>query len=242
MSPQTYRPDIDGLRTIAVIGVLLYHVGVPGFSGGFVGVDIFFVISGFLITRILVAEVSETGTVSFSRFYARRARRLFPAMLTTVVVSMTFGFLLFSAEQYERLAASAVFTLVSFSNVFFWWGTSYFDAEAVTKPLLHTWSLSVEEQFYFIWPALMLLVMTRARGAALAVIIALAAISLIFCEYLLMLDQSAAFYLLPGRIIELAMGAAMVWLVRIGPRNGLWLEPVLVAAFALMLAPMVLYT
>src|SRR5690606_13837540 len=151
----------------------------------FVGVDIFFVISGFLITRILVTEIEETGQLSFARFYTRRARRLFPAVLTTVVVSFVLAFLLFSAEQLERFAGSAVFTLVSVSNVLFWWESGYFDAEAVSKPLLHTWSLSVEEQFYFIWPALMLVVITKARRAAIWIIVAIAAASLAFCEYLL---------------------------------------------------------
>src|SRR5690606_7824988 len=139
----------------------------------------------------------------FARFYTRRARRLFPAVLTTVVASFVLAFLLLSAEQMERFAGSAVFTLVSLSNVFFWVGSDYFDAENVTKPLLHTWSLSVEEQFYFIWPALMLLIITKARRASLWIILAIAVASLAFCEYLLVIDRSAAFYLLPGRIVEL---------------------------------------
>jgi peptidoglycan/LPS O-acetylase OafA/YrhL len=237
-----YRPDIDGLRTIAVMSVLLYHFGVSGFTGGFVGVDIFFVISGFLITRILVTEIEETGRLSFARFYTRRARRLFPAVLATVVVSFGLAFALFSAEQMERFAGSAIFTVVSLSNVFFWLGSDYFDAENVTKPLLHTWSLSVEEQFYFIWPALMLLIVTKARRAALWIIVAIAIVSLAFCEYLLTVDRAAAFFLLPGRIVELAIGAAMVWLIKLRPRNERWLEPLLLAAFALMLAPVVQYT
>lgn len=242
MQPRDYRPDIDGLRTIAVMSVLLYHFGVAGFTGGFVGVDIFFVISGFLITRILVAEIEETGQLSFARFYTRRARRLFPAVLTTVLVSFALAFVLFSAEQMERFAGSAVFTLVSLSNVFFWVGSDYFDAENVTKPLLHTWSLSVEEQFYFIWPALMLLIITKARRASLWIILAIAVASLAFCEYLLTVDRSAAFYLLPGRIVELAIGAAMVWLVKRQPKDERWLELLLLVAFVLMLAPVVLYT
>ncbi len=242
MHIRDYRPDIDGLRTIAVMSVLLYHFGVPGFTGGFVGVDIFFVISGFLITRILVTEIEETGQLSFARFYTRRARRLFPAVLTTVVVSFVLAFLLFSAEQLERFAGSSVFTLVSLSNVLFWWESGYFDAEAISKPLLHTWSLSVEEQFYFVWPALMLLVVTKARRAAIWIIIAIAAASLAFCEYLLTVDRSAAFFLLPGRIVELAIGAAMVWAIRPRPRNERWLEPLLIAAFVLMLVPALVYT
>ena len=153
--PSDYRADIDGLRAVAVICVVLFHAGVQPFTGGFVGVDVFFVISGFLITRILTDELSRTGHVSFSTFYVRRARRILPALFFTIALSCVFAFLLFSPEALERFGGSALFAVLSISNVFFWQEAGYFDTEAITKPLLHTWSLGVEEQFYAVWPMLL---------------------------------------------------------------------------------------
>lgn len=224
------------------MSVLLYHFGVPGFSGGFVGVDVFFVISGFLITRIIVNEVSETGSLSFSRFYTRRARRLFPAAFTTIAASFVLSFLLFSAEQFERFAGSAVFAIASLSNFFFWSEAGYFDAEAFTKPLLHTWSLSVEEQFYLIWPALLLLILTRFRKVSLLLVALICMVSLAIAEYFLYADVSAAFFLLPGRIVELGIGAGMVWLARYQPSRAWVLEPILLTGLAMITIAVFIYT
>ncbi len=237
-----YRPDIDGLRAVAVLGVLLFHFGIPGFPGGFVGVDVFFVISGFLITRLIVDEASESGTFSFANFYLRRARRLLPAMLTTFLVCFIVAFLLFSPPEFERFAGSLVYALFSLSNFYFWQEAGYFDAAALTKPLLHTWSLAVEEQFYFIWPTLLVLLLTCLRQRyALAAIVALALLSLACAEYLLSVDPAAAFYLLPARGVELAIGAMMVWVVRLHLRHELLQEVLLALGLALILAAVLLY-
>lgn len=150
---KTYRGDVDGLRAIAVLGVILFHAGI-GFPGGFVGVDVFFVISGFLITRNIASQLNK-GNFSFPEFYARRALRLLPALFFTLILCIVFGGLLFSPTQLTDFANSLIFASLSISNIFFWLNTDYFSASALTKPLLHTWSLSVEEQFYLFWPLLM---------------------------------------------------------------------------------------
>ena len=208
----TYRADIDGLRAVAVMAVVLYHAGFTLFGGGFVGVDVFFVISGFLITDLIVREVRETGRFRFGRFYARRLRRLVPALLATVAGTWVAATLVFSPAQMQDFAASVPAALLSLSNVWFWFEADYFAASASSKPLLHTWSLSVEEQFYLVWPLLTVLVLARVRAAlALAILLLLGAASLWAAEHWLVADRDAAFYLLPARVVELAMGAACAW-------------------------------
>src|SRR5688572_14044107 len=150
-----YRPDIDGLRALAVLAVVLFHLEFAAFAGGYTGVDVFFVVSGFLITRLVVGEI-RSGTFSFAAFYERRARRLFPALFFTVGVSFLAGAWLFSPQHLRPLGGAAASTLVGGSNIFFWFESGYFDVDAQYKPLLHMWSLCVEEQFYLIWPAFML--------------------------------------------------------------------------------------
>ena len=210
----TYRPDIDGLRAIAVMAVVLYHAGFSALGGGFVGVDVFFVISGYLITDLILREVRETGRFRFARFYARRVRRLVPALLATVAGSWVAATLFFSPAQMQDFAASVPAALLSVSNVWFWFEADYFAAASYTKPLLHTWSLSVEEQFYLVWPALTVLVLARLRAwTGLASLVVIGAASLYLAEHWLVADRDAAFYLLPSRVVELAMGAACAWLV-----------------------------
>ena len=214
-----YRPDIDGLRAVAVMAVVLYHAGFAALGGGFVGVDVFFVISGFLITDLIVREVRETGGFRFGRFYARRLRRLVPALLATVAGTWVAATLVFSPAQMQDFALSVPAALLSLSNVWFWFEADYFAADAFTKPLLHTWSLSVEEQFYLVWPLLTVLVLARARAAwALLLLVLVGAGSLWLAEHWLAVDRDAAFYLLPSRVVELALGAACVWLVPLWDR------------------------
>jgi len=237
-----YRPDIDGLRAVAVIGVLLFHFGFPGVSGGFVGVDVFFVISGFLITRLIVDEVAGQGTFSFANFYLRRARRLLPAMLATFAACFVLAFFLFSPPDFERFAGSLVYALFSLSNFYFWQEAGYFDAAAAVKPLLHTWSLAVEEQFYLVWPALLVFLLLRLRQRTVfAAIVVIAVLSLASAEYLLVVDPAAAFYLLPARGVELAIGAGMVWIVGRGPHEGPIPELLLGLGLALIVGAVVLY-
>lgn len=209
-----YRPDIDGLRAIAVLSVVLYHFGVSSFSGGFVGVDVFFVISGFLITR-LILDATGAGTFTFGNFYLRRVRRLLPALLFTIFASFILGVMIFTPAHLERLGGSTLHGLLSVSNFYFWGESGYFDADSAVKPLLHLWSLSVEEQFYFVWPLSLVLLskLPLTRLVAPLVFLGLGAASWYFAEWCLTVDPSAAFYLLPSRIVEFCLGAIMVWVV-----------------------------
>jgi peptidoglycan/LPS O-acetylase OafA/YrhL len=204
-----YREDIDWLRAIAVLSVVAFHFEMPGIHGGFVGVDIFFVISGYLITGIIQAEVKE-GRFSFARFYERRVRRLLPALYATVALTAipSFRFLLASerAEFFRSVAAVVTFT----SNVFFWLQSGYFDHAAVEKPLLHTWSLAVEEQFYLALPVLvwaLLRAAPKSRVALPLMLGALTAASFTSGVALMRTDGSAAaFFLSPPRAWEFLLG------------------------------------
>ena len=141
-----YRPDIDGLRTIAVIPVVLFHAGIPGFTGGYVGVDVFFVISGYLITSLILFQ-QERGRFTVRWFYERRIRRIFPALFVVMFFCIIAGWAVMTPNDYKGLGGSIVATSVFLSNVLFWWRAGYFEPLAEQQPLLHTWSLAVEEQF-----------------------------------------------------------------------------------------------
>jgi peptidoglycan/LPS O-acetylase OafA/YrhL len=148
-----YMRHIDGLRCLAVMSVLLFHFGVPGMGGGYVGVDVFFVISGYLITKTLTNELTTTGDLSFKNFYARRMRRILPALISTITITTVLAVVTFTPGDLVGYGKSVAASAISMSNVLFWSESGYFDAASKTKPLLHTWSLSVEEQFYMFWPA-----------------------------------------------------------------------------------------
>ncbi len=204
-----YREDIDWLRAIAVLAVVAFHFEAPAVFGGFVGVDIFFVISGFLITGIIQSEV-KADNFSFARFYERRVRRLLPALYAMVVLTAVpaFHYLLTSerAEFFRSVAAVVTFT----SNFFFWFQTGYFDHAAVEKPLLHTWSLAVEEQFYLALPLLLFVLLRVARGSRVALPAALGALTLAsfaLSVWLMRSDRSAeAFFMSPPRAWEFLVG------------------------------------
>jgi peptidoglycan/LPS O-acetylase OafA/YrhL len=146
-----YRPDIDGLRAVAVVPVVFFHLGMEPFSGGYVGVDVFFVISGFLITSLIFPEMRR-GEFSIWKFYERRVRRIFPALFAVVGVSTIAAAWLFLPLEFEEYSQSLAATTLFGSNILFWSQADYFDAPAELKPLLHTWSLAVEEQFYIFFP------------------------------------------------------------------------------------------
>ena len=203
-----YRPEIDGLRAIAVLAVVLFHAGIG--NAGFVGVDVFFVISGYLITSLLVREWRETRRIDLRAFYARRVRRIVPAATTVVVFALVVGQQLLSAEAQALTERSAGAALLFVANVFFQVSTGgYFDPDSSAMPLLHLWSLSVEEQFYLAWPVLLLLVLGR-RPAALRPVIAILVVgSLALAEYLVHQGSDAAFYQMPARFWELAAGGAI---------------------------------
>ena len=211
MSALKYRPDIDGLRTIAVLGVILFHLSLSFIPGGFVGVDVFFVISGFLITGLISDSVGK-GKFEFLTFYIRRARRLVPAAACTIIVSFVVAFLLLSSEHFKSSAASSIAALFSASNIWFWLESGYFDSSALTKPLLHTWTLSVEEQFYLVWPAaLVFLLSARSRAVAPVILFIAGCTSLYFACAWIKLDPTSPFFLMPFRIYEFAIGALLVW-------------------------------
>jgi peptidoglycan/LPS O-acetylase OafA/YrhL len=242
MAASRYRPDIDGLRAVAVLSVVFFHAGMDEFSGGFVGVDVFFVISGFLITRLIRDGIDE-GTFTFSNFYLRRARRLFPALFFTLCTSLVAGIIILFPEHLERFGGGLLHSILSVSNFYFWSEAGYFDANAELKPLLHTWSLSVEEQFYFVWPSLLFLLLASGRKyAAQLFILSAGLLSFYFCADWLNKDAAGAFFLAPFRVFEFAIGAIIVWLIDRQPKSSLWLEPLFVAGMAMVLYPVFSYS
>lgn len=214
----TYRADIDGLRAIAVGSVVLFHMNAEWLPAGFVGVDIFFVISGFLITGLLVDEHSRSGRVDIAAFYARRVRRLLPALLLMVVAVLAAGMLLLPASgAQQQLAQSAGAAFFFVSNLFFAREPlGYFAVGAEHYPLLHTWTLAVEEQFYIVWPLLVPLAAWVAprvgwsrKGTALATYVAIALLSFALCQWVLDWRPGWGFYLTPFRAWEFAIGAVL---------------------------------
>ncbi len=230
-----YSPEVDGLRAWAVLGVLLYHFDFKAFSGGFTGVDIFFVISGFLITRNIMADIGK-GSFSFTRFYSRRIKRLFPALYATLFLTLLFAYLLFTPEHLLRLGKSLLYSILSVSNFFFWKEAGYFDTAVDFKPLLHTWSLAVEEQFYVAWPAILFLFSKLGKKIWLPFFLLLiSGASLYGAEHWLNSDPTGAFFLTPFRIIEFAFGAGLVWLIDLQPKKKFLLEPLQLTALLLIL-------
>lgn len=201
-----YRREIDGLRAVAVIPVILFHGGLRGFGGGYVGVDVFFVISGYLITSIIASDLGR-GDFSLRRFYERRARRILPALFLVVACCVPFALAWMRPEQMEDFFDSVGAVAVFGSNILFWLESDYFAPAAEEKPLLHTWSLAVEEQFYLLFPLFMMGFFGAGRrrlGIAMATV---AVLSLALCEWVRPIDAMASFYLAPMRFWELMLGA-----------------------------------
>jgi len=205
---QGYRPDIDGLRAFAIVPVVFFHYRIAPFAGGFVGVDVFFVISGFLITSLIYREASK-GRFSIVDFYERRIRRIFPALFTVLAFTAVASFAILLPDDLRTYGKSLGATALFASNFEFLREASYFDAAADLKPLLHTWSLAVEEQYYLLFPPLIMLLALRSRGLAFAVIAALTVAFLALAIWLVAVDRPLAFYLLPGRAWELFLGASL---------------------------------
>ncbi len=210
-----YRSDIDGLRAIAVLAVIAFHVGIPGLSGGFVGVDIFFVISGYLITGLLWRELHDKGRIDFGSFFARRCRRLMPAMMVVIVVTLLAAYFVLLPDAQNRLGREvrSVVTL-SANHHFFTHAFDYFDAETDLRPMLHTWSLAVEEQFYLLWPFLLwgvfrLVPQGSQRRRQRAVLLLLLLVSFGLCVAMSWRSQPWAFYLMPARAWEFAAGGLL---------------------------------
>ncbi|MEO8456055.1 MAG: acyltransferase family protein [Sphingomicrobium sp.] len=202
-----YRPDVDGLRAVAVIPVILFHAGFKFMSGGFVGVDVFFVISGFLITGILAREIAD-GRYSILEFYRRRARRIFPALTAMTLATLVMGYAILTPQEYIEVAKSAAAVSIFSSNFYFWKSISYFQSANEFRPLLHTWSLAVEEQYYLLFPLLLRLLKVRRRGLGV-ILWVIAFTSLALAAALVPTKPSAAFYLLPTRAWELMLGGLL---------------------------------
>ncbi len=202
-----YRPDVDGLRAIAVLAVVAFHVSPTTVTGGFVGVDVFFVISGFLISSILIKGL-DAGTFSYTDFYIRRIRRIFPALIIVFLFVLLAGWLLLLPGEYTQLGKHVAAGSLFVSNFALWTEAGYFDTESAQKPLLHLWSLGVEEQFYIVWP-LLLALLWRIGRCRLRCVLAAGVASLMLCWFMAGSDPTAAFYLPLARFWELLVGAAL---------------------------------
>lgn len=220
--PKSFRQDINGLRAWAVVAVVFYHFGVPFFAGGFVGVDVFFVISGFLMTGIIITDI-ERENFSLSGFYLARARRIIPALLVLCASLLVFGWFWLSSADYKLLASHVGSAIVFVSNFKFWREASYFDVTSHEKWLLHTWSLSVEWQFYVLLPLGCLLLWRSfgSRGIKLAMIVT-GLLSLVLSTYASVRWPSLAFYLLPTRAWEMLAGGLVWWGTRRQPIPRYW--------------------
>ena len=216
-----YRADIDGLRAVAVLAVVLYHAFPALLPGGYVGVDVFFVISGYLITGIILGNL-DRGTFSFKEFYARRVKRIFPALIVVLVVVLVLGGVFLLPMGFADLGSSAAAGAGSVANVWFWQQAGYFDGSAESKPLLHLWSLGVEEQFYLLWP--LLLVIGWRRRFAWWMTACLIALSFSASVYLVHVAPSSAFYLPIPRFWELLAGGSVAKFVHLKTANEIEFE------------------
>lgn len=208
-----YRPEIDGLRAIAVFPVILFHAGFELFSGGFVGVDVFFVISGYLITTILIDDI-EGNRFNIINFYERRARRILPALFFVMLCCIPFALMWMIPSQLKDFSQSLAAVSLFSSNILFWLESGYFDAAAEEKPLLHTWSLAVEEQYYLIFPIFLFIAFRFGKNRVLWTIVILAAISLALSEWGWKNKPAANFYLAPMRAWELFAGSIAAFILQ----------------------------
>jgi peptidoglycan/LPS O-acetylase OafA/YrhL len=233
----SYRPDIDGLRALSVIIVVLFHAGL-GMTGGFVGVDVFFVISGYLITSLILKQ-QAAGRFDLVEFFARRVRRIIPAVCVMTLATLVLGSFWLSPDAWVDLARSAVAQTAMVANVWHWRTINYFSTEAELKPFLHMWSLAVEEQFYLLYPFLLIMLGKCSRRTLFFVLSAFAAMSLVLAEYFLPTRASAVYYLLPFRAWELLLGGIVSLLPRRRPTPST--EAEVAVGLAMILIPAFLY-
>ena len=236
---ENYRPDIDGLRAFAVLSVVLYHAFPKLVRGGYVGVDIFFVISGFLISSILFTEMTE-DRFSFTIFYGRRIRRIFPALAVCLAAVLAYGFVSLVPSELAQLGKHAFFGAGFLSNMTLWWESGYFDISASLKPLLHLWSLGIEEQFYIVWPALLWIAFRlKARMGRLLAVLLLGSLAINIA--LAITNISDDFYLPVSRFWELLAGAVLAWRrpILLAPHVRSWIS---VAGLAALLTSVALFT
>lgn len=204
-----YRREVDGLRAVAVLSVIWYHANYKLFSGGFVGVDVFFVISGYLITGLILAD-QQAGCFSLAMFYERRMRRILPALFFVMSVCLPFAWLWLLPQDMDDFAQSIVAVALYLSNIYYWVGSGYFDMAAEFKPLLHTWSLAVEEQYYMVFPFLLMAIRRWRPASKLALLGLLGSASLALAHWSAPLYRGATFFLLPTRGWEFLIGAGVV--------------------------------
>jgi peptidoglycan/LPS O-acetylase OafA/YrhL len=238
----SYRREIDGLRALAVLPVIFFHAEIPGFSGGFVGVDVFFVISGYLITSIILTERAGSR-FSFAGFYERRARRILPPLILVCLVSCPFAFFILNPTDLSNFSKSLLAVSTFVSNFFFWGQSGYFDTDTELKPMLHTWSLAVEEQFYLLFPIALLVMLRLGRKFALAGFAIIAIFSFAFAQWGSYHATETAFYLLPARMWELLIGA-FVPIAAIDPRKlvrGVFAELLALLGIVLIAIPVLTY-
>lgn len=242
-----YRPEIDGLRAIAVVSVLIYHAdlelwGYSALPGGFLGVDIFFVISGYLISLILLNDL-QAGSLSFAKFYERRARRILPALLIVLVASLPLAWLSLAPKAMVEYAGSALATLAFGSNFWFWLEDSYVAEASQLKPLLHTWSLAVEEQFYLFAPVLLIAVWKFGQRHLLRILVLLLCVSLVWAQIVSHSSPDEAFFLLPTRAWQLLAGAILAAIeLRFGRGNARFAGLIVLVGAVGFILPLFLYS
>jgi peptidoglycan/LPS O-acetylase OafA/YrhL len=236
-----YRPDIDALRAVAVIPVILFHLGVSSIEGGYVGVDVFFVISGYLITSVILGKGEQFSILDF---YKMRARRILPALFLVVLVTMLVAAFVMLPVDFKRLSQSAVAVALFSSNILFWIQSGYFDTASHLKPLLHTWSLGVEEQFYIVFPVVMLLLqrLRATKCVILSVLSVLAVLSFTLSVLFPGYERGDSFYLPHFRAWELLLGAVLALASPKVPRRPILRECLALTGCVLILVPVFVYT
>lgn len=237
-----YRSDIDGLRAVAVGGVVVFHAVPNLLPGGFIGVDVFFVLSGFLITSIIRTE-AESNRFSIATFYERRFRRIIPALLAMLIVTSIASIHILPPFELAAYGKSLIGVAVFVSNIIFWSSSGYFDTDSIDKPLLHTWSLAVEEQFYIFWPLIAAFLISKGRPRTLGLfVIGMVVCSLAASIIMVKLAPSQAFYLLPYRAWELGFGALLAVGAVPAIRQARWRESLACIGLLLIVIPMFLYS
>ena len=235
-----YRADIDGLRAVSVLGVIVFHLN-GWLPGGYVGVDVFFVISGYLVTAIIAPQM-EAESFSLGRYFMRRVRRLYPALAVTVAATAIGAWMLLTPADLSGFGRSLFAQAALLANVYFYKDSGYFSAAAETKPLLHLWSLAVEEQFYLLYPPLLLLLFKLEKTLLLSAVSLLTLASFGACVYVTATNQSAAFYLLPFRAWELSVGGVVYFVARNARLPRAVNELAALGGLAAIVAPMFFFT
>ncbi len=207
-----YRKEIDGLRAFAIIPVIFFHAGLQSFGGGFVGVDIFFVISGYLITALIISELSK-NKFKISNFYLRRIRRILPALFIMILACLPFAWKLFLPSDLKEFSQSMVSIIIFLSNILFWIKSGYFDSSVELKPLIHTWSLSIEEQFYILFPIICLIIFNFSKRNIFLVLGFIALIGLLSAQFIVGKYPATAFYSLPTRGWEIVCGIFVAFIL-----------------------------